>query len=704
MEKEWYVSKESLLFLKREDFDILKIPRGLRDLILTELHKEQTLKTGSLSKHMSVLSLKPEIEEEDQLFQLQSMEIQNQSELPNPHEKLPEDKTLAVENLVGLRGFIKECLTFEEALEVINSEGAKNGVCFKRGNSHYYENSKYLKDKRIVCAKMNRNKSKILLKEQGNKKGSLDQIKDFQWMETADCPVYYKFIFTIDGKMTLDKCHETHNHSLTFSGVQLTQEMLNDLKLYNKRTKIIDIKESLEKKYKTILDYHTLYYEFRKIFPRFGDEDAINFIKILKQKKVYYKADLQEGKICKLFFATPRMIRNYELYGDIILIDSTYRVNQYNIPLLVYSGIDAGGRNIIFGLSLINDETEATFSWCLQEFFTLYAKFPTVVVTDQDLALLAVLSKEFPQITHLLCQWHILQNLKKHFSFLQTMNLKMVSDRIIALPFLSEPTEFENELEDLGNILKEKKYLKSAEYLTRISKLKMQWASCYTPMIFTAGIHTTSRIESINAVIKLYVNSNSEISDIIDFIITFEEKLLIKNQLEEEKNSEVHPLLKELRPILSRYIFNLHFEQHTLSYRYLIHANDLSLSNFDNLQPSFRVKSIDAKDPEHFRLVKLVENKYMCECETFIQCGIICRHIFYLSNMRQEKDLSNIRINPRWLIKDDKKTESFKDLFGDCCKSGAEETKDQKENVGNQENNEIPQEKGSYLLIYFFNI
>jgi len=54
------------------------------------------------------------------------------------------------------------------------------------------------------------------------------------------------------------------------------------------------------------------------------------------------------------------MMANYRLYGDIMLIDSTYRVNHYNFLLIIYSGLDSGGRNIIFGLSVVNNETEET--------------------------------------------------------------------------------------------------------------------------------------------------------------------------------------------------------------------------------------------------------------------------------------------------------------------------------------------------------
>ena len=384
------------------------------------------------------------------------------------------------------------------------------------------------------------------------------------------------------------------------------------------------------------------------------------------------------------------MTRNYELFGDIILIDSTYRVNHYNIPLIVYSGINAKGHNVIFALALVNDESEATHRWCLKEFFHLHLKYPKVCITDQDLALMTLLDKDYPQITHFLCQWHIKQNFKKHCSYLQTMNLKETYDKILALPFLKKPEDFESEYEAVISLLKSKKFTKSFEYLGSVYKKKLKWASCYTPQIFTAGIHTTSRIESVNALIKSYVNSNSEVSDLFDFIIAFEEREFLKIQNEElKKNEETHPLMKELRSKLSQQIFNLHLEQNTLSYRYLISPNELNPPNRETQDVFFKVKSMDSKDENHFRLVKFINGNYSCECEIFLQCGIICRHIFYVSHMHQEKDLSNLQIHPRWLIQDDAKAKSLKELFGDLIK----ETKIQ--NEGKEEESKQINEDGS---------
>lgn len=148
--------------------------------------------------------------------------------------------------------------------------------------------------------------------------------------------------------MKFDSCFEEHDHLLILCNTEPTENMKNDLKMFNKNSKVIYIKDSLEKKYSVQINYHIVYREFRRLYPRFGDEDAKNLISIFEQKDIYYKlsTDNSNTSIERMFFATKSMAQNYELYEDIVLIDSTYRINHYNMPLIVYSGIDSGGRNM----------------------------------------------------------------------------------------------------------------------------------------------------------------------------------------------------------------------------------------------------------------------------------------------------------------------------------------------------------------------
>ena len=41
-------------------------------------------------------------------------------------------------------------------------------------------------------------------------------------------------------------------------------------------------------------------------------------------------------------------------------------------------------------------------------------------------------------------------------------------------------------------------------------------------------------------------------------------------------------------------------------------------------------------------------NIYSCTCDTYFRHGVICRHIFALSNLNQDKNLDKFLINNRW--------------------------------------------------------
>jgi len=190
-----------------------------------------------------------------------------------------------IEHFISLKGFLEECRNFEEALEVLNSEGVKHNLSFKRGNIHYHSKD-IPKDKRIICSKALRNKSKSTQTQSKDKK-SIDNLS-LKSNQVFDCPVYYKFSFDEETlSMSLTQSNETHNHDLTSIQERLTENMIAELQTYSKNSKVIEIKESLEKKFSTKVNYQQLYYEFRKIFPRFGKDDANNLRKILEEKKLH---------------------------------------------------------------------------------------------------------------------------------------------------------------------------------------------------------------------------------------------------------------------------------------------------------------------------------------------------------------------------------------------------------------------------------
>ena len=198
------------------------------------------------------------------------------------------------------------------------------------------------------------------------------------------------------------------------------------------------------------------------------------------------------------------------------------------------------------------------------------------------------------------------------------------------------------------------------------------------PSQFTGGVHTTSRIESLNSLVKKYLNSKAEISDLIKFLRDFERKFVFEKEnnsdfrmisgqdtVKDQKTKspisfktqyEIHPIVSALKKLLSPLILNKHIEQFNLSHNYVC-KHDLNKFN----TTFFKVASTLAKDKEKFREVRIFSNKYHCECATYYRHGLICRHIFALAIMFQEKNCDKLIIHKRWISPYDEKEGSTED-------------------------------------------
>ena len=91
----------------------------------------------------------------------------------------------------------------------------------------------------------------------------------------------------------------------------------------------------------------------------------------------------ENNKLRNLVFTTEYMRKLYESFNDVVLVDTTFGTNRFKMPLLVISGINNEGQNILFGFSLLENETRETFNWVFEKFFREIMKFPPrFIITD----------------------------------------------------------------------------------------------------------------------------------------------------------------------------------------------------------------------------------------------------------------------------------------------------------------------------------
>ncbi|RYQ91763.1 protein FAR1-RELATED SEQUENCE 5-like [Arachis ipaensis] len=84
---------------------------------------------------------------------------------------------------------------------------------------------------------------------------------------------------------------------------------------------------------------------------------------------------------------------DYQVFGDVLAFDSTYRSNKYKKPLVVFSGLNRQKQTSILGFALLEDEEK-----------------PCVVVTNGDKAIRSAIVEVMSTATHRLCGWHLEKN------------------------------------------------------------------------------------------------------------------------------------------------------------------------------------------------------------------------------------------------------------------------------------------------------
>ncbi|XP_039778235.1 protein FAR1-RELATED SEQUENCE 5-like [Panicum virgatum] len=91
-----------------------------------------------------------------------------------------------------------------------------------------------------------------------------------------------------------------------------------------------------------------------------------------------------------------------EPFGDVVVFDSTYKTNRYNLPLVPFVGANHHYRTILFGCGIISHENIESYVWLLITFTEANVqKHHVSVITDGDLAM--QMKEEFRIFMYDLC-------------------------------------------------------------------------------------------------------------------------------------------------------------------------------------------------------------------------------------------------------------------------------------------------------------
>jgi hypothetical protein len=126
-----------------------------------------------------------------------------------------------------------------------------------------------------------------------------------------------------------------------------------------------------------------------------------------------------------IFWMTANQILLWSRYSDVVLHDNTSRTNKYNYPLSLFILVDNDGKLRLGVQAFLNDETQESYEWILQQTLIATGIEPQVIMTDMDPAMDAACQIVYKNTYHVHCIWHLSQNLPKRLKTkLGTENFK----------------------------------------------------------------------------------------------------------------------------------------------------------------------------------------------------------------------------------------------------------------------------------------
>lgn len=67
------------------------------------------------------------------------------------------------------------------------------------------------------------------------------------------------------------------------------------------------------------------------------------------------------GHLRNLFSSDAQSRIDYDVFGDVVVFDSTYRVNRYNLPFVPFIGVNHHRSTVVFGCGVVSDESIGSY-------------------------------------------------------------------------------------------------------------------------------------------------------------------------------------------------------------------------------------------------------------------------------------------------------------------------------------------------------
>ncbi|KAM5578706.1 protein FAR1-RELATED SEQUENCE 5-like, partial [Rosa sericea] len=401
----------------------------------------------------------------------------------------------------------------------------------------------------------------------------------------------------------------------------------------------------------TIKDlYNKMDAERRELMVDGDAQSTISFMNLKASKEAeffcLFSVDA-EGRLGNMFWRDTKSLTDYNNFGDVLIIDSTYKTNIYGKPLAVFVGANNHRATVLFGCALLADESEDTYNWVVMAFLTsMRGKKPISVLTDGDEALRNAVVNLIPEARHRLCAWHIAKNVVKNVRDVD------VQRDFCHLIFAGLGVD---EWEKSWHYMVTMNGLQDNKWVAAMYNKRERWAEAFFRNHFFGGMCTTQRCEAMHRNLKSGVGRYMRLCEVLPRMDKTIEQIRFNGLNDDFKSMNSHPVIgshmrciqEQVSAKFTHDVFLLIKDQILFESKFLV----ADRVRYENQGSTLHLVTQYGK-PERTWHVTHYQGKpdlsFVCSCHLFESDGIPCCHIFTVMKTMNMTTLPEYLVKLRW--------------------------------------------------------
>ena len=230
----------------------------------------------------------------------------------------------------------------------------------------------------------------------------------------------------------------------------------------------------------------------------------------------------EANELSILYYASSHLVRLYEKFPEVVMIDGTYNVNTSHMPLYSFMIEDGNGHGRTIFYAATTDESTQHLVAIVQAFKQCHPSYQStrVFIIDKDFTEMAVLKEEFPSATILFCQFHVIKCFYKAVSDHEIPKerrnaLRNVLHDIVYSEHMDDYEDCLSEIARLSNPAFEKYFFDNWNSCTHM------WVSFKRDSSIHFGNTTNNKLECSHSKLKELISRTSSLSEMFKGVLTF---------------------------------------------------------------------------------------------------------------------------------------------------------------------------------------